>query len=273
MQASWSVNGSGSGVDPSDRGLAYGDGLFETMAAHDGAIRLLDYHLERLAEGCDRLRIRAPARVELRRRILAQTPAAGRAVVKLIVTRGPGARGYRPAPGARATVVVAAFPWPRERCTDPLRGIDLVTCGLRLGENPQLAGMKHLCRLEQVLAQLELSDRGAHEGLLLSTSGLVIGGTHHNVFGVFGSCVRTPRIDRCGVRGVMRRVVLEACAALDLAREEADIDLQSLQKADELFVTNAVHGARPVRSLDGAAFTIGPVTRRILARLASDAHA
>lgn len=267
MQSTWSVNGAATGVDPEDRGLAYGDGLFETMAAQDGAIRWLEYHLERLAAGCAQLAISAPSVTALRRQLAKQTPPRGKAVIKLIVTRGAGARGYRPPPESRPTVIIGSGPWPVQPVEHYTRGIEMVTCGTRLGENPKLAGLKHLCRLEQIMAQIELRDRGVDEGLLLSTGNLVVGGTSNNVFAVYGSRVCTPRIERCGVRGVMRRLVLESCAALDLPHEETDMDIEVLRRADEVFVTNALRGVRPVRRLDNQVFAAGPVTRRIGARL------
>ncbi|HEY7671983.1 MAG TPA: aminodeoxychorismate lyase [Gammaproteobacteria bacterium] len=258
------MNGKLTGVDPRDRGLAYGDGLFETMAAAGGAIRWLDYHLERLVAGCERLAIPAPRDAELRREIAAQTPPRDRAVIKVIVTRGIGARGYRPPADAVPTVIVGAAPWPSAHSADP---VALVTCATRLGENPHLAGLKHLCRLEHVLAQLELQKRGLDEGLLLSTSGHVVSATSNNVFAAFGARVCTPRLDRCGVRGVMRRLVLEACVPLGLVAQEVDLDVTDLTQADELFVTNSLFGVRPVCRLDDQTYAVGPVTRRLAARL------
>lgn len=265
MQSAWSVNGSASGLDPRDRGLAYGDGLFETMAAVGGAIRWLDYHLERLVAGCARLAIPTPRDTELRREIAAHTPSTDRAVIKLIVTRGIGARGYRPPDASIPTVIVGSAPWPSD--AGSAGEVAMVTCETRLGENPQLAGLKHLCRLEHVLAQLELRKRGLDEGLLLSTSGHVVSGTSNNVFAAFGARLFTPRLDRCGVRGVMRRLVLESCAPLGLGAQEVDMDIADLKQADELFVTNALLGVRPVCRLDDTAYHVGPVTRRLVDRL------
>jgi 4-amino-4-deoxychorismate lyase len=271
MESAWSVNGNPQGLDPRDRGLAYGDGLFETMAASKGKISWLDYHLERLALGCARLAIPPPPDSELRRQIAAHTPPRGRAVIKVIVTRGIGVRGYRPPDAPDPTVVVGAAPWPLPDApaTD---GVVMVTCETRLGENPQLAGLKHLCRLEQVLAQLELKQRGFAEGLLLSTSGHVVSATSNNVFAVSGSQVRTPRMERCGVRGVMRRVVLEACPLLGLEAQEVDMDVATLRAADEVFITNSLLGVRPVARLDDTVYPIGPVTRRLAAELGTAAR-
>jgi 4-amino-4-deoxychorismate lyase len=264
VQTAWSVNGSASGLDPRDRGLAYGDGLFETMAAVGGTIRWLDYHLERLVAGCARLEIPTPRDTELRREIAAHTPPRDRAVVKLIVTRGIGARGYRPPDAPRPTVIVGSVPWPSEARSSG--EVTMVTCETRLGENPRLAGLKHLCRLEHVLAQLELQKRGLDEGLLLSTSGYVVSATSNNVFAAFGTRVCTPRLDRCGVHGVMRRLVLESCAPLGLEAQEVDMEIESLKQADELFVTNALQGVRPVCRLDDKVYPVGPVTRRLVDR-------
>jgi 4-amino-4-deoxychorismate lyase len=103
--------------------------------------------------------------------------------------------------------------------------------------------------------------------LLLSTSGRVVSGISSNVFAAFGSRVRTPRLDRCGVRGIMRRLVLEACAPLGLEALEVDMDVADLLQADELFVTNALLGVRPVCRLDETVYAVGPVTRRLMERL------
>ena len=147
MNTLWLVNGQSTGVDPADRGLAYGDGLFETMAARDGRIHWLDLHLDRLEEGCRRLEIPAPSRSLVAREIDAHCPTQGRAVVKLIVTRGAGARGSLPPEPAAPTRVLAVSPWPDYPQHHYVAGISLRGCQIRLGENPALAGIKHVCRL------------------------------------------------------------------------------------------------------------------------------
>lgn len=269
----WLVDGKPGRVDPRDRGLAYGDGLFETMAADCGRIRWLDHHLERLADGCRRLAIPLPDRKVLRREIGAVCPATGRAIVKLIVTRGVSARGYGPPDAPRATRMVGTAHWPTHPASYYTHGIELRTLKLRLGENPALAGIKHLNRLEQVLARIELNDLSAQEGLLLDTSGFVVGGTASNVFAVSGTRLLTPAIRRCGVGGVMRRVVLESCGQLGLGAEETDLAPEALGAADELFVTNAVFGIWPVRELDGLSRRAGEVAGRLQQLLGYEHHA
>lgn len=266
------VNGQPTGVDPADRGLAYGDGLFETMAASDARIRWLDLHLDRLEEGCRRLEIPAPPRSLLAREIEASCPRTGRAVVKIIVTRGPGARGYPPPATATPTRIVTIAPWPDFPESSYRDGIAVRTCALRLAESPALAGIKHLCRLEQVLAQLELRGHAVQQGLLLDASGFVASGTTSNVFIVSGARLATPSLVRCGIKGVMRRVVLEAARALGLDAEERDISPDELLGSDEVFVTNSLFGIWPVASVDGRRFAVGPLTERLMKHL-GHAHA
>ena len=263
----WLVNGQSTGIDPADRGLAYGDGLFETMAANDGRIRWLDLHLDRLEEGCRRLEIPAPSRSLLTREIETVCPNKGRVVVKLIVTRGPGARGYPPPESPAPTRVLAISQWPDYPDSRYRDGISVRTCRMRLGENPALAGIKHLCRLEQVLAQLELRGQPVQQGLMLDASGSVAQGTSSNVFIVAGGELATPSLARCGIKGVMRRVVLEASRALDIRAEERVIGPAELLGANEVFMTNALFGIWPVTELDGRRFAVGPTTERLMAHL------
>lgn len=267
MNTLWLVNGRSTGVDPADRGLAYGDGLFETMALHDGRIRWFDLHLDRLEEGCRQLEIPPPSRALLAAEIEANRPGEASAVVKVIITRGSGARGYSPPDPASPTRVLSISPWPTYPDSYYLSGIHVAVCRMRLGENPALAGIKHLCRLEQVLAQLELRGQPVQQGLLLDTRGNVIGGTSSNVFAVLGATLVTPTLTRCGIRGVMRRAVLDSARAQQIAVEERDLTLPELLGADELFMTNSLFGIWPVADVDGKRFGIGSTTQHLAAVL------
>jgi 4-amino-4-deoxychorismate lyase len=267
------VNGREDRVDPADRGLAYGDGLFETMAAVDGVIGWLDYHLERLELGCRRLAIRPPDAATLRAEITEHCPPRGRCVVKLIVTRGAGARGYGPPADIEPTRILSISSWPSYPAENYSRGIRLRTLELALGENAALAGLKHLNRLEQVLAQMELRHTDAHEGLLRTTSGHVVGGTMSNVFVVRGTELATPRLARAGVAGVMRRVVLEQAGAVGLVATERDLTIADCRAADELFVTNSLLGIWPVARFDSRELAIGVHTASLMRDLGYGAAA
>jgi len=124
-------------------------------------------------------------------------------------------------------------------------------CETRLGLNPRLAGMKHLNRLEQVLAGAELRDPGIDEGLMRSIDDRLVSGTAANLFLVRGERLVTPQISNCGVTGVMREVVLRTAAQLGIATEILDLTVTDLESADELFLTNSVRGIRPVGRVDG----------------------
>lgn len=267
-QAVW-VNGRpDAALSPLERGLHYGDGLFETIACLGGRPRFLNLHLERLARGCTRLGIELPDREELRREILAAAAEAPSAIVKVLLTRGPAvARGYATTGSEQPTRLTLRY----RREDEPRNaqdGVRVRTAALRLGENPALAGLKHLNRLEQVLARREWSDGAIAEALMFSSSGRLVSGVMSNVFLVEGARLRTPLLDRCGVAGVMRQVVLREAARAGIAAEEAPLDAGDLARARELFLTSAVIGLRPVRVLDGRACEIGAVTRELQQRLA-----
>lgn len=263
----WQVDGKDQRVDPADRGLAYGDGLFETMAAVDGSLPYFERHMARLGEGCRRLEIPVPDAALIAREIAQALPARGHRVVKLIVTRGVGTRGYRPPAEASPSRMIGISPWPDLPAANYTLGIDVRTCTLRLGQNFALAGLKHLCRLEQVMAQMELAKHNAQEGVLLDNEDRVVGGTMSNIFAINGAALLTPDLSRCGVRGVMRGLVLEMAPTVGLVPREADLDADSLRAADEIFVTNAVIGIWPVRSFDGTLLVPGPKTRQLQSML------
>jgi 4-amino-4-deoxychorismate lyase len=264
------VNGQAlvAGVSPYDRGLHFGDGLFETIACRQGRARFLSLHLERLALGCERLSIPLGDVAAVRREIEQVAAAAGEALIKLIVTRGDAvARGYGIAGSEVATRMLFQYPLPSVNEAFVGQGIRARVAGLRYGENERLAGLKHLNRLEQVLARSEVSADDADELLVFSSSGQLISGTMSNVFVVQDSRVRTPRVDRCGVAGVMRRVVLREAKNAGLTVEEAVLSAADLQHASEVFVTNARIGIWPVRRLDDREIGVGPVTRQLLVQV------
>jgi 4-amino-4-deoxychorismate lyase len=247
-----------------ERGLHYGDGLFETIACRHGRPRLLDFHLERLALGCARLRIAFNPFGELRREVENLAAGQASALLKVIVTRGSAtARGYGARGDEHATRITLRFPWPQEdsRCIED--GVAVRIAELRLGENPLLAGLKHLNRLEQVLARGEWRDAQIFDALLFSSSGLLVSGTMCNVFIVNEKRLLTPRLDLCGVAGVMRRAVLHAAAASGIATAEAALGHAELDAAEEIFLTNARIGVWPVRAVGARTLVPGAMTRRV----------
>jgi 4-amino-4-deoxychorismate lyase len=265
------VNGvESSAISVDDRGLQYGDGLFETMAAVNGRVRNFDRHMERLAVGCRRLGMPPPPVEQLAVECERALAGLGAGSVKIMLTRGPGPRSYRPPAEPSVTrVVVSSAPRPR---TDPDGGIVVRLCETPLGLNPRLAGLKHLNRLEQVLASAEWNDPAIAEGLMSSVDGRLVCATAANVFVVRAGRLVTPDIRDCGVAGVMRGIVLAAAEALGIPVDVTDLTAGQLLETEEVFLTNAITGIRPVGEVAGMArfAAPGPVTRRLRERIAQD---
>ena len=259
------VNGRpGESISVLDRGLHFGDGLFETIACRHGRPRLLSLHMERLTRGCRRLGIRLDDQEGLRKQVESLALGTEAAIVKLIVTRGRAlARGYASVGAEETTCIALRYPWPQEDSAAAREGVCVRIASLRLGENPALAGLKHTNRLEQVLARAEWQDRRIAEAVMFSHSGRLVSGTMSNVFIVREGRVYTPRIDLCGVAGVMRSVVLREAAGVGIDVQECTLDASDLDRADEIFLTNARIGIWPVRALGGRMLSPGPVTRRL----------
>lgn len=243
-----------------DRGLNYGDGLFETMRLHQGKVPLLAHHLARLGADCGRLALPYPGEACIAQDIEALAGGATvDGIVRVVLTRGDGGRGYAPPPDARGRRIVALHPPPPSGPASLAVGI----CETRLGRSPALGGMKHLGRLEQVLAAAEVAAAGWDEGLMLDESGHLVEATRHNLFFVRDGRLLTPPLQGCGVAGVMRALVLESLPRLGLAGGEAPLRYHELHEIEEMFLCNAVAGVRPVSRIAGR--ELGPP--RILARL------
>ena len=246
---SWINGRTGHLLDFRDRGLQYGDGLFETMRVRQRAIRLLDFHLDRLADGCRRLAIEAPDAARLRSELIRAAARRPDAVLKLIVTRGIGTRGYRPSGAERGTRVMSLQTLSAAAIRAAEAAVQVRVCATRLGANPALAGLKTLNRLEAVLARAEWTDERVWEGLMRDTEENVVCGTMSNVFLRQGSVLATPMLDRCGIAGVMRRWVLEQARALELRVTVGRVRLEDVARASEVFLTNAVVGIVPVAAI------------------------
>jgi 4-amino-4-deoxychorismate lyase len=246
-------------VDVRDRGLQYGDGVFETMRVRDGAIRLLDFHLERLHEGCRRLAIAAPNERRLRHELARIAGRRRAAVLKLIVTRGTGTRGYRPSGRERGTRVISLHALPSRSLQAAERSVRVRLCATRLGINETLSGLKTLNRLESVMARAEWTDARVWEGLMQDTDGNIVSGTMSNVFVRQGSFLMTPMLDRCGIAGVMRRWVLSQANTLKLRAIEGRLRLDDMARSEEVFMTNAVAGVVSVAAIEHGRDRIRPV--------------
>ena len=256
-QASLSLN---------DRGLNYGHGLFETMRLSAGQLPLWHYHCQRLGIGADRLGIALdlPRLETYLQQACDAFPADG--MFKLLLTAGLGPRGYRQQSQA-SSYVLQYFPLPPAAKPAAVR---LQRCQYALPHNAQLAGIKHLNRLDQVLAAAELKD--GFDGLLLDVEGNVIEALSSNIFLFDGQNWLTPELNLCGVAGVMRRLLCEEIIpGLGQQVIVKPVALSSLVNAPEVFVCNSVRGIQPVRELEGLARwslePSGSETAKVIAQL------
>jgi 4-amino-4-deoxychorismate lyase len=254
-------------ISASDRGLNYGDGLFETMLLKQGRVRLLEAHLARLMLGCRRLGIECPDTDLLRAEINRICTGTDAGIVKLVLTRGSSGRGYRPIPDAAATRIIALH----ESVSAANRSIRVRWCDMRLSRNPALAGMKHLNRLEQVLAQREWNDPQIDEGLMLDSEGELVCATTSNIFIVRGNELATADLRYCGVRGVMRDEVIRLATTLAIPVHEEPLWPEDLETASEVFVTNSIRGLRSVTALEHQTWPCGHVTQALQEALNADA--
>jgi 4-amino-4-deoxychorismate lyase len=246
-----------------DRGLLYGDGLFTTIAVADSRPLLWERHWQRLRDGCRRLAIALPARQEIERGLADTCADQRRGVAKCIITRGVGGRGYRPLPQLKPSVLWRRHAWPDYPAAYFHDGVALRLCRLRLGQNPALAGIKHLNRLENVLARGEWDEAGIAEGILRDSSGYVVGGVMSNLFCSRAGVLYTPELSRCGVAGVMRAALLELARAEGMEIQIQRLRLRDLARADEVFISNSLLGLWPARRLGRWQWPVGAISRRL----------
>lgn len=240
-------------VSATDRGLAYGDGLFETLSVNCGRVEFLPEHLQRLEAGCHRLSLdfdgkalRADIDILMQQ---ASSVLLAQAVVKIILTRGGEGRGYRPDPAAATSRIVMLSAAP-EYNASAHPGVSVRVCDTRLSINPALAGLKHLSRLEQVMARNEWRESTVSEGLMLDTAGHLVEGTMSNIFLLSNDRLKTPELSRCGVAGVVRRLVIERLApSLSIEVQQCDLYMDDLISADSVFLTNSLIGIWPVANI------------------------
>lgn len=248
------------------RGFQYGDGIFRTCLIYLSQPLDIEEQIEKASHDARRLGLEPPSPELLAGEAARLAQDQPRAVLKLFLVRGGAGRGYRPATAA-ADRLWCRFEAPDYPAACWERGVHATRLPFRLASQPALAGVKHLNRLEQVMACREWPD-GADEGLLADAAGRPACGTRTNLFWIAGDALRTPDLGECGVAGVMRDKVLRAAAAAGLRVEVAPGTWADLEAADEAFVTNSVVGIWPLARLDGRAWVApGPATRRLMERL------
>lgn len=254
-----------------ERAFQYGDGLFETIAIRNGEPRLWKYHMERLATGCERLKMAVPEQRVLRRQLdnaVSDCDAsASHCLAKLIVSSGVSQRGYGRKTPTDTEIYVGIFettPVPEEYYRD---GVETMLCETRLALHSATAGIKTLNRLEQVLARSECVACSAFEGFTLDADDRVICGTMSNMFIVADKSITTPSLERCGVEGVMRRHTIATLKENGVAVRIRDVSRAEFLNGDEVFLTNSQFGILPVRRCGEKAWRSTELTKDVMAMM------
>ncbi len=267
------VNGSpGNTINAEDRGLTYGDGVFRTLRMQTGRPVCWERQYAKLQHDCGALKIACPSAIALFSELLQLGKAQPEGVAKIVITRGTSARGYAPTAPSEPTRILSVSPATMYPPDYAKEGVRMHVCKTRLGHQLLLAGIKHLNRLENVLAASEWQDQDVPEGLLGDISGNVISGTRSNLFMLRGTILYTSNLSRCGVAGVQRDRVLDWSKQHGVTSKTADFCMEELLQADEIFLVNSVFGLWPVKEVASYRRTQHPMAWRIQDWLNDENH-
>lgn len=250
-------------ISPLDRAVMYGDGVFRTLKVLSGKPLAWDIHYRKLASDCAALFLPCPPEAELFNDIQCLFAAHGDGVIKLVISRGVGQRGYAQPDPLIPTRMAIHSPLPIYPADYAVNGVKARVCDLRLSAQPRLAGIKHLNRLENVLARLEWGDPDIAEGLLLDASGSVVEGTMSNLFAYAGGELFTPDLSCCGVAGVQRERIMFLAEILGIKLVVGSLKVESLLAAQELFLCNSVIDIWPIRQLQEKIWAPGHLTHQL----------
>ncbi|RPH23593.1 aminodeoxychorismate lyase [Buttiauxella warmboldiae] len=237
-----------------DRAVQFGDGCFTTARISDGEVKFLDQHLLRLQQACEKLLIPFIEWSLLKSEMLQLAATEKQAVLKVIITRGSGGRGYSAANCQQPTRLLTVSGYPSFYTQWREQGISLALSPIQLGINPHLAGIKHLNRLEQVLIRTHLEQTPAQEALVLDSDGWLTECCAANLFWRKGSRVLTPYIDKSGVNGTMRQHIIACLAGTAWQVTEVRESVAALAEADEVLICNALMPIVPVHQAQGWRF-------------------
>jgi len=250
-------------LDWQERGLHYGDGLFETLLKLGGEIPLWQDHYQRLKKGCDRLRISLVDEDWLLQKVSRETSNQNSTIIKIIVTRGCGGRGLGLPAQNQSSIFVLKYPYTG--ITDENLALEVSMCQTRLPVNRNLAGLKHLNRLDYVLAAIELENLGKNdEGILCDADGFLVEGVISNLFFYRDKAMYTPTLEFAGVEGIMRGRIIDYLRLHDIPVQVGRYDPELLLQAGECFMCNSVYGVRPIKAIDEQNYVTGPISQMLV---------
>ena len=250
IEHNYLVNGNfNQAISPFDRGFAYGDGVFRTMRIKKGIPDSWPQHYQKLVADCAVIGIVCPSADLLMSDLQQLFTPDETAVAKIIITRGEGERGYAPPAITTPMRIVVKSAVRQYAESNYTKGVRLHLCETRLAAQPKLAGIKHLNRLENVIARMEWRDETIFDGLLLDNQDNVIECTMSNIFARFDNHLITPDLSQCGVSGITRQHIMGLGKALKLSIEVAVLPFNQLLQADEVIICNSLYGAFQVHQI------------------------
>ena len=264
-----------------DRGLSYGHGLFETMSwrhlreLDSFGVEFWNRHLKRLSASSLKMKIKMPSKEILNNykdKIIKKSINLGfnEGVLKIIITRGVGGRGYKYEKDIEPTIIFLSFPKVRIDESFFKKGVNLRFCKSPIFVNHQLSGIKHLNRIDSVMARSEWQNKEFFDGVLLDDSKNIIDGTMTNIFFSKNNILYTPDLKKSGINGIMRQVVIEKSKIFFNSVHEIQINKKNLKLYDEMFITNSIIKILPVKKLEKKEFSISQSTRNLINHFSED---
>lgn len=264
-----------------DRGLSYGDGFFETMFwknapnTSTNKVEFWDRHIMRIKDSCNLLNIKFPQEEMLfkyKEKILskAQENKYKSGVLKIIITRGVGGRGYKYEENMTPTIIFQVSPKPSLSKIIYKNGVDVIFCKKSITRNENLSGYKHLNRLDSVLSRSEWNDPKIFEGIFLDKRENIIEGTMTNIFMLKKNTIYTPSINDSGIKGIMRQIVIEKCKNFFDEIVIDKIPKKEFLSSDSIFLTNSILKILPIRKIENLEFKINKKIKEIMADLQDD---
>ena len=249
-----------------DRAVQYGDGVFETIAVNENLLKFWKEHYQRLSKGCKVLKIKCPSELFLKKEInkFVKKIKKNKFILKIIISRGIGGRGYNIPKKAKPTRILGAYNWPDYPKANFKKGIKMDVCKTRIATQPFLSQIKHLNRLEQIIARSEWQTKNISESLMLDFNENVIEGTMSNIFGVKKNVFYTPVIKFSGIEGIMRNEILKLLKKNKEKCKVKKIKLKELLHYDEIFVCNSIFVIWPVTQILKKKFPLGKKTKELI---------
>jgi len=253
-------------INIKDRAVQYGDGVFETIAVKKNSLEFWNEHYKRLKKGCKVLKIKCPSKLLLKKEInkFLRKVKKKKFILKIIISRGEGGRGYNPPKNMKPTRIFGIYDWPNYSEKNYKKGIELGVCKTRISKQPVLSQIKHLNKLEQIIARSEWQSKKISESIMLDFDENVIEGTMSNIFGVKKNIFYTPILKNSGIEGVMKGVVIKLLKRKKKKFKEKKIQLKELLKFEEVFICNSIFGIWPVVKILRKKFVIGDKTKEII---------